>query len=199
MTVHVATSLDGRIARDGRTTALSSDEGRRSAHRARAENDAVLVGSATVRIDDPLLTVREVDGENPLRVVLASQLDVAPRARVFADARALVVGVDGAKNPGLPAEIALVPAENGMVALGAALELLAERGVERLLVEGGARVLTSFFRAGLVDRLEVEVAAAVLGDPGTAVLGALDAPPRLRNVGIEPLGTSVLIRADVER
>lgn len=197
--MHVATSIDGRIARRGQTTPLSSDEGRRSAHRARAENDAVLVGSATVRIDDPLLTVREVEGRNPLRVVLASGLDVAPSARVFEDKSALVLGVVGASNPALPAQIALLPGESGMVALGPALELLAARGVERLLVEGGSRVLTSFFRGGFVDRLEVEVAATLLGDPGTPFVGLLEAPPRLTNIAIEPLGTSVLIRADVQR
>lgn len=199
VTVHVATSLDGRIARHGRTTLLSSDEGRRSAHRARAANDAVLVGSGTIRIDDPLLTVREVAGRNPLRVVLATSLDVAPSARVFADKHALVVGARGARNPRLEAEVALVEEDHGMVAVGPLLELLAARGVERLLVEGGSRVLTSFFRGGFVDRLEVEVAATMLGDPATPLIGMLETPPRLHNVAIAPLGTSVLIQADVAR
>ena len=60
-------------------------------------------------------------------------------------------------------------------------------------------MLTSFFRGGFVDRLEIEIAATVLGDPATPFVGFLDAPPKLGNIAFEPLGTSVLIRADVER
>src|SRR5687767_2923463 len=93
VTVHVAQSLDGRLAIEGMATPLSSPEGRRAAHVARAEHDAVLVGIDTVRIDDPRLTVRDVEGSDPLRVVLASRLDVPLGAKVLdPKGRALVIG-----------------------------------------------------------------------------------------------------------
>jgi riboflavin-specific deaminase-like protein len=198
--VHVATSLDGRIALDGRTTALSTPEGRRSAHSARAAADAVLVGSGTVRIDDPRLTVREVEGRNPLRIVLASSLALPSNARVFDKCGSvLVIGVEGHEGSLENAEVVLVRSgPDGMVGLREALEVLRKRGVERLLVEGGARVLTSFFKAGLVDRVEIEFAMTVLGG-GTPLVETLPVPVRLTDVTTERLGTSVLVRGTVSK
>src|SRR5262245_59408147 len=83
VTLHVAQSLDGRLGMPERTTLLSNDEGRRVAHVARADNDAVLVGATTVRIDDPRLTVREAQGRDPIRVVLSSTLAVPHHARIL--------------------------------------------------------------------------------------------------------------------
>jgi riboflavin biosynthesis pyrimidine reductase len=85
-----------------------------------------------------------------------------------------------------------------MVGLSGALEVLRKRGIERLLVEGGSRVLTSFFRAGLVDRVEIECVATILGS-GTPLVGALIAPVRLVDVTTERLGASVLVRGTVAR
>ncbi|MFO0735118.1 MAG: dihydrofolate reductase family protein [Labilithrix sp.] len=200
VTVHAAVSLDGRIARERESTSLSTPEGRRSAHRARAKADAVLVGSDTVRIDDPRLTVREIPGRNPMRVVLASRLGVSPRARLFdKPGRTLVIGVsgDGKALTDAGAEVALVPpGPDGMVGLRGALEVLHARGVERLLVEGGSRVMTAFFRARLVHRVELEIAMTMLG-AGTPLLGEIGEAPRLSNVDVERLGTSVLVTGDV--
>jgi 5-amino-6-(5-phosphoribosylamino)uracil reductase/diaminohydroxyphosphoribosylaminopyrimidine deaminase/5-amino-6-(5-phosphoribosylamino)uracil reductase len=91
---------------------------------------------------------------------------------------------------------------DGLVALDEALDALAARGVRRLLVEGGARVVTSFLRARLVDRLHVEIATRILGAPGTVAIGALgvrtlDAAPRLANVSVERCGENMLLRGDV--
>lgn len=86
-----------------------------------------------------------------------------------------------------------------MVGLTGALAALSERGVERLLVEGGSRILTSFFRDQLVDRMELEIAMTILGG-GTPLVGALGGHlPRLENVKTSPLGTSILICGDVVR
>lgn len=168
----------------------------------------MLVGSDTVRIDDPRLTVRDLgpefprDGRNPLRVVLASRLDVSPQAKVFdKPGRVLVIGVEGSARAfdEVGAEVVLVPAgPDGRVGLRGALDALQKRGVERLLVEGGSRVLTSFFRERLVDRVELEIAMTMLG-VGTPLVGALDHTPKLENVRIERLGSSVLVVGDVVR
>jgi 5-amino-6-(5-phosphoribosylamino)uracil reductase/diaminohydroxyphosphoribosylaminopyrimidine deaminase/5-amino-6-(5-phosphoribosylamino)uracil reductase len=211
VTVHLAQSLDGRVALEGSRTPLSTLEGRTCAHAARAAHDAVLVGASTVRIDDPRLTVRDAPGEHPLRVVLASTLALPRRAHVLAnDGRALVIGAEGRalddersvlESAGVA--VAVVPREpDGRVAIDGALAVLAERGVERLLVEGGSKVVTSFLRARRVDRLCVEIAMTLLGAPGTPMLGslgigALGEAPTLANVSVERLGTNVIVRGDV--
>lgn len=211
VTVHLAQSLDGRVALAGSRTPLSTLEGRACAHAARAAHDAVLVGASTVRIDDPRLTVRDAPGEHPLRVVLASTLALPRRGHVLAnDGRALVIGAEGRaldeerrvlESAGVA--VAVVPRDaDGRVAIDGALAVLAERGVERLLVEGGSKVVTSFLRAKRVDRLCVEIAMTLLGDPGTPMVGslavgALGEAPTLANVSVERLGANVLVRGDV--
>lgn len=212
MNVHVAQSLDGRIAFEGETTVLSTPEGRECAHRARAASDAVLVGARTVRIDDPRLTVRLAPGPDPLRVVLASTLDVPVTARVLGrrGSGCLVIGAVGkASDEGRAAlevagaEVEVVAAgEDGLVAPAAALAALHRRGVRRVLVEGGARVLTSFFRAELVDRATIEIATSLLGAPATPVVGqlgvgALGRAPSLVDVTVERVGTHVLVSGTV--
>lgn len=211
VTVHVAQSLDGRLGMAGRTTLLSNEEGRRMAHADRADNEAVLVGAATVRIDDPRLTVREVakreGAREPLRVVLSSTLAVPRAARIFDDPkRVLVIGAQGRVHEDertwlleRGAECAVVAATSeGLVELEDALGVLAERGVKRLLVEGGARVVTSFLRSRLVDRMHVEIAMTLLGAEATPTALMLHGQmPRLANVSIERCGEHVLVRGDV--
>ncbi len=132
----LAATLDGRTAApDGTSRWITGDAARADAHRLRAESDAVIVGAGTVRADDPALTVRDVPGRDPLRVVLG---------RVPAGARiqpALEMGGD----------------------LGAVLDDLGRRGVLQALVEGGATVAGAFHRAGLVDRYVLYLAPAFFG------------------------------------
>ena len=211
VTVHLAQSLDGRVALHGATTPLSTSEGRACAHATRADHDAVLVGASTVRIDDPQLTVREAPGKHPLRVVLASTLSLPRGAKVLArDGRALVIGAAGRVHEEerralelAGAAVAIAASDpDGRVSIDGALSILAERGVRTLLVEGGSKVVTSFLRAKRVDRLCIEIAMRLLGAPGTPMVGALDVgvlaqAPTLTNVSVERLGENVLVRGDV--
>lgn len=211
VTVHLAQSLDGRVALDGMATPLSTATGRERAHAERAAHDAVLVGASTVRIDDPRLTVRNAPGDHPLRVVLASTLALPRGAHALSGGgKTLVIGAAGralgeerALLEAAGVDVAVVaPDPDGRVAVESALELLAARGIERLLVEGGSKVVTSFLRARRVDRLSIEIAMRLLGAPGTATLGslgvgALEHAPSLTNVTVERLGDNVLVRGDV--
>jgi 5-amino-6-(5-phosphoribosylamino)uracil reductase/diaminohydroxyphosphoribosylaminopyrimidine deaminase/5-amino-6-(5-phosphoribosylamino)uracil reductase len=211
VTVHFAQSLDGRIGVAGVRAVLSSPEGMEIAHRARAEHDAVLVGSNTVRVDDPKLTVRACPGPHPKRIVLASALDVSPHARIFAGGSdVLILGAQGradaaarARIEALGAEVRLVPAcSEGRVSLVPALSAIDAWGVRRLLVEGGARVLTAFLRERLVDFLEVEIAPRLYGAPAIAALGAigLGAPDRafaLAEMRVDRAGDNLLVRGRV--
>lgn len=216
VTVHVAQSLDGRIALEGAATPLSTPEGRACAHAARAANDAVLVGASTVRIDNPRLTVRDAPGAHPLRVVLASTFALPRASHVLAaDGRALVIAAEGRADDEERAALeaagvmmAVAPRDaHGRVAIDGALAVLAKRGVKNLLVEGGSKIVTSFLEARRVDRLSVEIAMCLLGAPGTPMLGALGSlgsgvgalgeAPRLTNVSVERLGDNVIVQGDV--
>jgi riboflavin-specific deaminase-like protein len=214
VTAHYAQSLDGRLAIDRSTTVLSTPEGQRAAHVARAAHDAVVVGKNTVHIDDPRLTVRHAEGADPIRVVLASTLDVPlePRPARVLDRRGRVIvfgargRADAARVTRLEdagAEVRLVEAtSDGLVSLPDVLASLASEGARRVLVEGGARVLTSFFRARLVHHVEIEIAMRFLGAPATNVFGALGVAglvgaPSLVDVTVDRLGASLLVRGVV--
>lgn len=132
----LAASLDGRTAApDGSSQWITGEAARADAHKLRAESDAVIVGAGTVRTDDPALTVRDADGDDPMRVVLGKAPETA---RVHP-----CVELDGP--------------------LPAVLDELGRRGVVQAIVEGGATVAGAFHREGLVDRYVVYLAPALFG------------------------------------
>lgn len=213
-TIHVAQSLDGKIALPGARAVLSSQEGWQAAHRARAEHDAVLVGSETVRADDPRLTVRECKGPDPRRIVLSSKLDIPISARLFSSSSAavLLIGVEGratkeaiARMRSTGAEVRLVRERaDGLVSLPEALASIRAWGVERLLIEGGAKVLTSFLKERLVDEAAVEVVPRIFGENGLAVLGDIGVTHgenvlQLSDVHFDRAGQSVIVRGRFAR
>jgi diaminohydroxyphosphoribosylaminopyrimidine deaminase/5-amino-6-(5-phosphoribosylamino)uracil reductase len=164
-------SLDGRIATvSGRSHYITGPEDIRRLHRLRALVDAVIVGAETVAHDDPQLTVREVDGENPVRVVLDPDGRLGKDCRVFSDGavRTLVVrrATDPPTDPRTPEapEIVTLPsADPGGFEPGAVLEALRGRGFRRVLVEGGGVTVSRFLEAGLLDRLHLTVAPILMG------------------------------------
>ncbi|MDQ3761783.1 MAG: GTP cyclohydrolase II RibA [Actinomycetota bacterium] len=173
-------TLDGRIATaTGDSKWISGEEERGVSHALRAACDAVMVGVGTVLRDDPRLTVRLVPGTSPLRVVLDSTLRTPSTALVLAgDPVTAVLTTDRAADSdrkrlrALGANVQVVPAGPAGVDLPAALRVLRELGVRTLLVEGGARVITSLFSARLVDRLVVGTAPKIIG-AGTEAVGDL--------------------------
>ncbi|HMC67935.1 MAG TPA: dihydrofolate reductase family protein, partial [Mycobacteriales bacterium] len=175
-----AQTLDGRIATaTGDARWISGEGERRISHGMRAACDAVLVGIGTVMQDDPQLTVRMVPGASPLRIVLDSTLRIPDGAKVLdSEVPTLVITTDRSdptrrrqlQQRGVRIELA--PPSTEGVDLSAALGILRAVGVESLLVEGGAKVITSMLGGRHVDRLVVGVASTIIGE-GTDAVGTL--------------------------
>jgi diaminohydroxyphosphoribosylaminopyrimidine deaminase/5-amino-6-(5-phosphoribosylamino)uracil reductase len=173
VTLKAMLSLDGRMASDlGDSRGLGGAEEERLCHRLRGEHDAVLIGSGTLRADDPRLTVRLVRGKTPWRVVLDSRLSIADDAAILgtvAKAPLVVATVsrDDRRAAALEARGARVwrfePDAAGRVPLRPLLARLVEEGRFALLVEGGSAVHTSFLREGLADRVAIGIAPLLLG------------------------------------
>jgi riboflavin-specific deaminase-like protein len=175
-----AQTIDGRIATaSGDSKWISGASERQLSHALRAACDAVLVGVGTVLSDDPQLTVRLVSGASPIRIALDTQLRTPTTAKILSPETPTVL-VASATAPGdrraaleaTGARIRTVPLGPGGLDVTAAFHDLAGLGVHTLLVEGGARIITSLLRARLVDRLIISVSPRVLG-AGTEAVGDL--------------------------
>ncbi|HXM58448.1 MAG TPA: dihydrofolate reductase family protein, partial [Candidatus Dormibacteraeota bacterium] len=173
-----AISVDGRIDRPGEQPLQLSNEAdldRVDGERARA--DAILVGAGTLRRDDSRLLVRSRDRQaervaqgrpaNPRKVTITESGDLDPSLRFFTagDAERLVYAPAPAGQRLRGAVAAEVVDAGEPLDLGAVLDDLGERGVGRLLVEGGSTIHTAFLARGLADELQLAVAPFLVGHP----------------------------------
>jgi len=164
----VGQSLDGRVATSGgHAHYVTGDEDLRRLHRVRALVDAVLVGAGTADADDPQLTVRRATGPNPLRVVLDPRGRVPAERRVFQDGAAPTLWLRRGSPPlpvGAHVDVVSPPEATRDLPPGSVLDLLAARGVRRVLVEGGGNTVSRFLAAGALHRLHVTVAPLLIGE-----------------------------------
>jgi diaminohydroxyphosphoribosylaminopyrimidine deaminase / 5-amino-6-(5-phosphoribosylamino)uracil reductase len=200
-----AMSLDGKIAtRTGESRWITSDESRLHGHRLRHIHDAILVGVNTVIADDPELTTRleGMEGRQPLRVVLDSQLRLRMSAKVVGPNTLIATTRAGRMGA---AEVVKFPGTaDGRVALLPLLDELGRRGVISLLVEGGSEVHAAFFAQGLVDKVHAYIAPRLIGGReapgplgGAGVERLADAFP-LRELDATRLGSDILITGYVD-
>ncbi|MBC9718486.1 bifunctional diaminohydroxyphosphoribosylaminopyrimidine deaminase/5-amino-6-(5-phosphoribosylamino)uracil reductase RibD [Streptomyces sp. TRM66268-LWL] len=169
-----AATLDGRIAAaDGSSRWISSAESRADVHRLRAECDAVVVGSGTMRADDPHLAVRGIEGAvQPLRVVVDTEAAaVEPGARILDDAAPTLIAVAEDATTYLPEVLRLPRAARGLD-IPALLDALHARGVRSVLLEGGPTLAGAFLAAGAVDRVIGYLAPVLLGAGPAALADA---------------------------
>ena len=209
-----AMSLDGRIAlARGQGGALSGPKSRLLAHIHRGRMDAIAVGAHTARIDNPRLTCRLESGPpdgraQPTRVVFATDLAVDVSGHLVSTAGqvpVIVVGADDAPASRRDAltqagcEVWGVPRVGGGVDLPAALKALRAHGIERLLVEGGARIHAALFAAHAVDQVMAYVAPAVVGgsDPVLPLAGDLPTPVSLEDATWRKVGDDLFLNAFV--
>lgn len=165
-------SLDGRTATEcGAYQVINGKDGIAHLHRMRALSDAVVVGAGTATADNPQLTVRKVEGVNPVRVVIDPRKRVPENHHLFTDEQAptlrLVSGTLTAGSKLVPAkgvtEVPCLPPAGQPSDPALILSVLASFGLKRVFIEGGGLTVSSFLTARLLNRLHVMVAPMIIG------------------------------------
>jgi len=214
VTLSYAQSLDGSIAaRRGFPLQISGPESTQLTHQLRAVHDAILVGIGTVLADDPHLTVRHGQGKDPQPVVLDSQLRFPLGAKLLRGRSPWIATTgqaDGNKAGSLTAAGAILltmPSDAvGRVHLPSLLARLCELGIKKLMVEGGAAVITSFLRQQMVDFVVLTIAPVFVGGlhatediAGQNAMRSEASPfsshsfPRLQGLGTAQLGDDLIV------
>ena len=184
VTLKFSQSVDGRIAtKTGRSQWISSPETLRLAHTLRSIHNGVLVGIGTILVDDPSLTVRLAKGKNPQRIIVDSRLRIPLKAKVLHDEmvdKTIIAATEGANRKKaqslkhLGAEILWVAKnQRGEVDMEDLLKVVGSMGVTSVLVEGGAKIITSFLRKRLADKIVIVMAPKLIGE-GIEAVGNLE-------------------------
>ncbi|GIV64966.1 MAG: hypothetical protein KatS3mg046_226 [Bellilinea sp.] len=209
VTLSYAQTLDGSLTiRRGRPIGLSGPQSQRLTHRLRASHDAILIGIGTVLSDDPQLTVRLVKGKNPQPIILDSRLRIPLECQLLRrqDCKVWVACAVTAEETRqrrlLQRGVELIPlprrGDRGLD-LEKLLHELWQRGIESVMVEGGAKVLTSFLTERLADLAVITIVPRWLG--GVNVIShqrASDQLPSLNHVRYEVFGRDVVVFGDLD-
>jgi diaminohydroxyphosphoribosylaminopyrimidine deaminase/5-amino-6-(5-phosphoribosylamino)uracil reductase len=188
----LAQTVDSKIAQpDGLSQWITCAESRKEVHRMRSECDAVLVGANTVRIDNPQLTVRDVEGRNPKRIIVAGSSPLPADSTVFTDdvrqSTIIACAPEYSENYSGFDGVTVWEIERSQGGRVNMMNLLIKAGKEQvasILVEGGSAITTAFFARKLVDRIHVFTAPMILGS----------GLPAVDNIGIDRLDRAVGIR-----
>lgn len=210
ISLKLAVSLDGRIgAHTGDSKWITNPQSRRRTHLLRAQHDAIMVGSNTALQDDPELTCRlpGLPMRPPVRIVLDGRLRLSLTAKVVTTARETPTWLitrndvdstrrDAFRDCGVDV-IEVEPDAAGFPDLVQAFAALSERGLTRILVEGGGKLAASLIRADLVDRMIWFRAPSVIGGDGLAAVAGFGIDtvaeaPRWRRVRADILGDDLL-------
>ncbi len=207
ITVSYAQSLDGSIATSGRQQMqLSGPESMRLTHQLRAYSQSILVGIGTVLADNPSLTVRLVEGKNPQPIILDTRLRTPPDANLVQRSDLSTWIVNGNHDPhdrndtfkqkGITL-IGCKQNDDGWIDLLALMDILARRQVNSIMVEGGARVITSFVKLKLADLFVITVSPKLVG--GLPVIDARGfktaSSLKLTDVHYQRLGADLVVWA----
>jgi len=189
ITVNFAMSLDGKISLKGKRVRLSCIEDKKRVHLMRNKADAILVGINTVITDDPKLTVKkdyiyevksyEYETKNPLRVILDGKLRIPENARlltmpgktiIFAlsdfkektNVRRKLKSLEKYKNT----SVKFTGEKKGLIDLHDVISTLSHMGIETLMVEGGATIISSFVEENLADEIFIYISPKIIGPDG---------------------------------
>jgi diaminohydroxyphosphoribosylaminopyrimidine deaminase/5-amino-6-(5-phosphoribosylamino)uracil reductase len=213
ITLKAATSLDGKIATSsGQSQWITQEPARKLARLERSQHDTILVGVGTVLADDPQLNVRDGSTHTLTKVILDSRLMTPPQARLFSTEGRVLIYCDSnysaERKAGLEnAGATVIATSNAPEAVPGFLDLnsvftdLAQRGVQELMIEGGARVLGAVAREKLFDRVVYFMAPKILGSTGLNVFEGLDVKMlhesiELQNISTRLVGNDIIIEGE---
>jgi GTP cyclohydrolase II len=212
ITLSYAQSIDGSLAlARGHPLPISGPEALVLTHQLRAIHDGILVGIGTVLSDDPRLTVRDLEGPSPQAIILDSQLRMPVEAKLLKQAKGPWIFClekhDEAKKKKLEqlgaSVVPIAANEDGRVDLELFTEKAASLSLKRIMLEGGASLISSFLSAKLVNMVVVTIAPMFIGG-----LKALEIPlsimesesfPRILNPRVKQLGNDLILWGDMER
>lgn len=206
MTINCAMSADGKIAlRTRKQTQISNDADKKRVHKLRNASDAILVGVETVLSDNPKLTVNEKYVRNPrhpVRIVLDST-GRTPRDALVLDGKSPTIIVTNEKTDKTFPNAEAVRCGEEDVDLKRLMPMLEAKGIKKLLVEGGSRVIWSFLETRIADEMNIFVGGmAIGGDDSPTLAGGLGAPDEksivaLKLISAKVLDNGVLLRYEV--
>ncbi len=213
ITLKIAQTLDGYIAApSGESRWITGKEARTRVHQWRSEYDAVMIGRNTALLDNPRLTVRQVEGRQPYRIVIDGNLSLPHELDLFTDQheeKTIVITHNKEKagesvdpmlkllEPNYFRGLTILVSEvDGHSDLDQALGRLAELPITSILVEAGSRLASSMIKNNLVDKLQLFVAPKLLGGGTRSVLGLgierMDELITFRKTCWEPVGNDLL-------
>ena len=193
---HLAQSLDGFIAtKTGESKYISSKENLEHVHMLRCISDVIIVGSNTVRKDNPKLTVRLVKGDNPMRLILDKNNELHNKFNVFSNKDGLGFKVISSKIKNNDNHIFSLPLHKGYFKMDDLICLLKKLNKNIIFVEGGGSLLSKFFDSGFLNQLQICMCPIILGaGKNSFLLKIHDDIPKLnfRQVKYLRMGTDIL-------
>ena len=199
--INCAMSLDGKIAsQSGRQMKISCEEDIKRMYELRNDSDAVLIGIGTVLSDNPKLTVKEKYVRNPkqpIRIVLDTYCRTPIDALVVNDAAKTLVVIGKDSNKKFLNNVELIKCkidEKGLIDLENLIQILKDKGIKKLMVEGGSTVIGSFLKSNLVDDMFVYVAPMIIGGINSPTLVKnIDENINLKLVEIKKIDPGILL------
>ena len=204
--VKAAMSLDGKIAtKSGDSKYISGKEARKVVHELRSDLDAVMVGSNTVKKDDPELTVRLTRGENPIKIVIDSKLKISEKAKIVKKepGKLIIITAKTANKKKVKAlqlkgvRFIHTNLNRGKIDLKEAMKELGKHDITSIMIEGGAVLNAEAIRAGIVDKMLFFISPKMIGQ-GPAAVGDLgitqvDKALKLKNIDFKKIGKDILV------
>jgi len=183
-----AISLDGKIATKNKDSTLSSEQDKVRLHKLRAKVDAILVGINTVKIDDPLLTVRYTKGKNPIRIILDSSGVISTKSKIIKTCHAIptIIAVSKKAPKKNLARLGKYPLKiivtgQKIIDVKKLLKTLQKQNIKTILLEGGGTLNWEFIHKGLVDELIVTITPYVVGGKDATTLVEGDGFSKITN------------------
>ena len=198
----IAQTLDGKIADKNFVSKwITGIESRKQVHKMRSEYDAVLIGSSTLKYDNPSLTVRHVKGRNPFRIILNPEPDLVNKRKVFIDRYSnktiIFSSYDNKffKNSGVT--VFRMPKLKNGFDLESVLRKLSLLGITSVMVEGGGYTYTKFLESALVDEIIMFVAPKIMGEGIEAIQTKKKTKLKVKDFTCENSGEDILLKLQI--